>query len=509
MSNSEEQMGKVHLVVAADTPFTEIFIIDGQFRRVGKGLGNLEIDLPPGLYNVKFKSGSLIKQIPAILEQGNAEKVIRAPTMKFSSPAPFNDTLVTHEYHCEPAEELSRQVHANKSSGSQIFIFTRDLETKEPTDTMKGLSLHELSGRLLIDFSGIGKTGSKWVMKEGMNPWGGYTVSVTPGIYRLRVYISESQSLEQTIVACGGWQTQIFLKVADCIPGEPTRYPDLTDASIFMTELNVGYFYHNEEFRLTEIARQGLVNRRDVVPLRDVDRLLRGKFNNPMAGIYGAHLSLLSPEPDIRLLDEVVNNLYRLIGDHPDVRALGIYLARMTGKTISITPYSVPPMLRSSWDIVVDETAIRPDLVPVESLAARVSDRLWGFTPWMVWQKPEELDTHRLIDKTESIGMDELTVKMSKVTANRRMLRTVAQQAGLTPLEENLLSYMSDITDVNTRLESKAEPSNIVGSLPVVKGSPFVENFEQRKIVQKLGVPSSVASAAVESLMSKLERSGF
>ena len=55
---------------------------------------------------------------------------------------------------------------------------------------------------------------------------------------------------------------------------------------------------YRKSARLTELARQGLIDRRQVLP-RDVTEMLWAKWDNPMLGILGGHLLLLNPAPDL------------------------------------------------------------------------------------------------------------------------------------------------------------------------------------------------------------------
>ena len=82
-NQQEEEL--VEVIVDADDPSTEIFIIDGNFNRIDNGLGRLEVDLPPGLYKVKFKAGSLIEELFMTLEPGIRSMHVPAPEMAFSS----------------------------------------------------------------------------------------------------------------------------------------------------------------------------------------------------------------------------------------------------------------------------------------------------------------------------------------------------------------------------------------------------------------------------------------
>lgn len=545
MSSSDISTQKVQLKVNADSGETEIFVVDGKFRRVAKGIGSLNIDLPPGLYDIKFKAGSTVNEVQTVLERGQQEVNVSGPPMYFSSPMPLPYTSTMYEYHQRAAINLSRQAQETLGEGSQIFVFTRELEGHGPYDTMAGLTLHALSGEELFDFSGKGfmKGYPESQIGQEKNPWAGYTIGVEPGLYRLRVHVSHGDSIEGMVVASKGWQTQVFLTMRDYIPeAQPQRYPDLTDMSVFMARPGQGFDPGNRELRLTELARQGLANRRNVVSKEDLGEMLWAKYGNPMLGIYGAHLLLLSPEPDLSLLKVVTENLHGLVGDHPDVQALAIYLAEKGIATnfAAYTTYTAPPMLRSSWDIILKATSAKPGLVPLDSLASQIWNRLWGYSPWLIWQTPiaaevahaafdkkaadalpkkakffslspkpvpsppsEKAEETRILDKIETDGirsrklsleaLGQVALQIGKVASSRRELDMRAENAGLAPIEQELLGYILDVVRPGTPSQFRQRQLTSAD-----------ERLSPNEVVRSLGIPASLASAALQGLVNKL-----
>ena len=124
-----------------------------------------------------------------------------------------------------------------------------------------------------------------------------------------------------------------------------------------------------------------------------IARILDEKPPNPMLGLLGAYLLLLKSQTEevqaevegsLRI---VVRNLRRLLGwEHPDVEALAL---KLKGDQSSFV-FQFPPMLRRSWDFVVEATIARPELVPANSLAEEISDRLTTAEPWLIWADPAE-----------------------------------------------------------------------------------------------------------------------
>jgi hypothetical protein len=211
--------------------------------------------------------------------------------------------------------------------------------------------------------------------------WAGCAIAVDPGTYRLRVETPRWGALEMTLIATEGWQTQVFL-LQDNYPVEttPAFRPDLAGASVLLARRGKGFDPKRGELRLAELARQSLANGRLVLSADELKRLFTRKGSSPMLGIYGAHALLARGSR--REISGTVKELAALLGNHPDVDALRLALASRPSRTLV---FNAPPMLASSWSIIVDKAAKLPQLVPAGSLASRVAACQWGSGPWLIW----------------------------------------------------------------------------------------------------------------------------
>jgi hypothetical protein len=50
--------------------------------------------------------------------------------------------------------------------------------------------------------------------------------------------------------------------------------------------------------------------------------------------------------------------------------------------------FQSPPMMRRSWSLVVNATAVRAELIPAGSLPTEIWKRLWGGEMWLIWRAP-------------------------------------------------------------------------------------------------------------------------
>lgn len=410
-----EPTPRLNLEVRCADSATEVFVIDGEFNLKDRGIGYLKTALEPGIYKVKVRAGFETQEQTIILR--DHDQVVDIPRFSFVSPAPLSETAKTHEFHIGAAESESRQVHVSAGNGSSIFIFVRDWTSDtwpaqtEPSYPNPGadLSLHDLHGKTIADLGHDGRRSAEW------EPWAGCNVELNAGCYLLNLKIPGGKVLEQTIVAASGWQTQVFLLLKNWGDQPQERRADVLNAAILMAPMGQGFESNSNSQRLAELARLGLANGRRVLS-EDVRQILDGKFENPMLGILGAHLLLLDTEPDLALLNVVVNNLQNLLGHtHPDVEALALKTDPHGNQQ-----FAIPPMLRKSWNLIVNATVTGLDLVPDDSLAEKISTAVWGSDPWLIW-------THEKGSLLERINALTQTHKSKPANFNLENLETIFQ----------------------------------------------------------------------------------
>jgi hypothetical protein len=491
MKPSKKSEKLVHLSVESGDPIVEIFVIDGQFNLTTKGVGGLEADLPPGLYKVKFKAGSVIKEVEAILDPGTDRVTITAPVLDFSSPAPIPGTRTVRTGHMEQAHILSREIHGHTGRGGQLFLFVRDLEKGITSDPSQGLSLLTLDGERLFYLNQVGK-------RDLEEQWAGGTIELAPGIYRLHLQTRVTGALEQTVVISPGWQTQVFLMRRSFGKRESSaRRADLTNASVFMSRLGEGFQPERPDLRWTELARMELGSTRCIVPEDQIEEMLEFKKHNPILALFCAHMLLNGKDVKTGIVRTMVKRMQSQLGEHPDVNALVLRLAELEkDRQVSVPPYKAPPMLRSSWNTVVKWSASWPDLVPARSLSDLIAAHLWGSGPWLVWQPPEAPLRSR--EKGEPPELSESIPQIEDYLSEPELLEQFTEESDLNELEQSLLRYVA--LSKPTMLHSK-------GVLPLEEGRDEEKDpFSNDSIIKALGVPNPSARKAAAGLIEKLEQ---
>lgn len=483
--------GKLKLSIESVDPGIEVFIVNGDLNIEDRGIGRFVTKpLNPGIYKIKAQAGLDVHEQLVVLR--NTDQVVTIPRFAIASPAPLNATSKTHEYHIEAAAQLSAEVRVQVGTGSWIFVLSREWTPKNLSseshftpnaNPAAGLSICDQDGIVIVALE------AKALVAATPDSSAGCNIQVDPGCYRLKLDLPDGSNMQQSIVACPGWQTQVFLLQRDF---DAVRRADLAKASILMSR-GLGFHADDNELRQTELARLSLLSQRKMTPT-GVRKLLGDKFDNPMLGILGAHLLLLEPTTDMQLLSEVVVNLKSLLNfHHPDVDALSLLVDPSSDVSVS-----VPPMLRHSWDLFVDATIHRPDIVPANSVAARAARRVCDEPPWFLWAEgePTEIPEIEMRDDFDSSVIASIAE---------------AEAAELPTLHSTLSRHLDWPTSTSSRLDSpfeavrtwrasvgSARSSDLIADSGFVTAQlPAEESISS--VIRALGIPRSTIENVFKS----------
>jgi hypothetical protein len=482
---------KISLTVESEDAGTELFLIDGKFQLMERAVGRLQMEVVPGIYKVKCRTGAVTSEQLVLVEKEAV--VMRLPRLSFSSPAPLNDTAKFNESHANAAKIESNKIHIRYGTGSRLFIFVRDWDfVNEPVilpyeesgidNPAKWLSLYHESGIHIADIDRTGVHGN-----HPGDKWAACSLEVQPGTYRLRLNIPDRNgghriSLEQAIVASPGWQTQVFLLRKEYGPKVEDRAADLGGAAILLSR--GGFDSSQDDFRQTELARLALTNRRQLIS-EEILRMLNAKMENPMLGILGAHLLMLRPNFNRELLGQVVQNLRNLLrAPHPDVEAIALQLAG--GSTFA---FDSPPLLRRSWSLIVQGTTVGSAVIRPNSLAAAIWNRLCSDEPWLLWTVPQNIAQ----DSKGSAVQSRLETEHAELATLREFLEPTTQlqfEPTRSPFAAvRRMHVESQLSELKVSMaESKTDP-------PRSQGSSWDDKI--KILAEKLEIPEETLRTAL------------
>lgn len=199
MSSFEPAERTLLIVEAADLA-TELFVLDGQLREVGRGLGRLEIHLEPGIYKVKARADYVVKEQRVVVTANRFDSV-RFPPLEFATAAPLDHTTHVHVEQIGAAMRESGRTHKTAGKGSSVFVFAHGSYGDSPL--AEGLALREAGEEREL----VASIDSGSASRLGEAAWTACNIELTPAVYCLTLRMRDGRSLEQTLVASPGWQT--------------------------------------------------------------------------------------------------------------------------------------------------------------------------------------------------------------------------------------------------------------------------------------------------------------
>ena len=395
MSPSKSTKSSIHLRSISGP--VEMRLLNHQYQTVALGYGEIQQEVPPGLYRLEVNAGATQTREHISIEPGERIENLNV-SVPFPSAAPIPGTSTGNEQHGRQAAKLSRHPNKAYGKGGRLVLFFRNMDKEEnwPIDVLP-LSLRDDS------FREVGNLPEDVIRNEGEG-WVALAANIKPGGYVLRNTRrmrkswgsagSEGESVDLSLWVSKGWITILF------IPSWKGRtVPSLRNSSVYMAELRQGFDYDilardlsSQQVGLaSELALIGLRQGRPMVSHTRLRSMLQSKFRNPMLGILGAHALLLESEPRWSLFDTVVRSLKKLIPDHPDVTALHILgkQRRDKGSRSLVDPVLWPPLLYTSYRALIARDADEPGLIEDSSPADKIASHLIPDTPWTFWKSFE------------------------------------------------------------------------------------------------------------------------
>jgi hypothetical protein len=406
-------------------------LVDSRFNPIANSLGLLGGAYQCGIYKIIVQFGSEIAnktEIVILLDRNIQDLKILAPVMP--SAVPVVDATPTHEYQLDaaatlrlPTTEPSTAPESNLESfdiaprggvagaedvrgarvgiGSAIGVLARFWTGQPPRIDDASLFPNPFEGLYILDKQGQVVADLPTVAYDRRpDPVASFATRLGPGTYLLRQVFTNGTTLDRPVIASPGWQTNVFIRResrdvgAKSDANSANTVPFLRSmgsVSLLMVRLG-GAALDPYQVAQTEGKIEGwrlALRDRRKISSADAHNLLTEKFENPIAGIIGAHLALLGEQafpnaasPNREWLNEVILNLRGLVGpDHPDVEALSLLCPQMALRAQVIPE---PPMYLRSWEVIADREQVPTLVFPPPD--AWWQERHRAFNPlYMVW----------------------------------------------------------------------------------------------------------------------------
>lgn len=340
----------------------EITVLDGFLNVVAHGVGEATAKLPLGLCMVRANRGGAIREQIVDLTQlptsGDA-KYVYARISDFPAIAPIGPLLGGGGWGAlSQLGDSVRQV----TDGPTLLIMMHEDAATASSNLLAGMRVYRWGATAKQVSIGKGANSAR----VGDRQWSAAWLPVEPGTYVLEY----DGLIRQAVLVVPKWETRVFIR-RNFEAGTVTVNGELRERlglSIQMAQPEASVVYSDDEETI-EVARNALAAVRPIfVSSMLIDKLLRGKWENPIMGLTGLHLFLTAVEqradptitPSIEIgtdlfkkreavIDEVLKNLSMLLSTStaPDLLALRARAGRLTD---SDQVMREPPMFWASWE---------------------------------------------------------------------------------------------------------------------------------------------------------------
>ena len=415
------------MTVRCDDPMAEVMLLDHLFHPVSRGVAKVRAEVEPGLYLARATAGNRSEEQAVVVRADAPAQVVELPMVRFDSPIPLAHTRTTHEYQQAPvAQALDAPIAAGPENTGGFLLCVRDPSQSAVAAATKtayqqayrGFRLLDENGATVLDYDAIPsalRLADRLLLHRADLP---------PASYQFEWKAGEGPAIRRPLIIRPDMTTQLYALLARSGHASTRWTPDMENAAMAYGWNARGFAADSPEMRLAERARYCLTRGANLMTSPDMDEMLRAKFENPMLGLLAAHLLLLEKDPMFELIATIVRNTGDLLGDDfPDVVALRMRLAALVPaapgmRHLDLVPITVPPLLRRSWDYLVEATNRTPDLIPKDCLAYRVSRTVVSNGIWMAW-RPERAS----MVGPSLTGASQTTEKLGKVLARDRPSR--------------------------------------------------------------------------------------
>lgn len=384
------------LQVESSDPLAIVEIADASYRLLEQATGAIAKSLPPGLYVARAK---YIDHVD--------ERVVRHGETTTNVHFDATPYAVVRNFASSEEARLPEKIRTSRDSApvdSWITIAVKRIASgvhggmQGPTCAAVDFQVCDLFGRILHGFSKDdtdappGETDIDAADVASAKVDAGWYTLAMPSTGGLRIllplYVSDRMS------------PTIFIEIRNV--GDTTLI-DL-DRLIVSYDVNEwGIYADPARLQCISMARRSLELGRNLLagPLMDI--LFELKFADPMLGLLGLQLLLLSreapPGKDADMFVVVMSNLASILGSarHPDLvlarehaRSIGWVVPSMSGDD---EPLEAPPLLRANWSFMSTDHARSKELLVKDSVLERVGQSLMRAGVWVVWKPPADEST--------------------------------------------------------------------------------------------------------------------
>jgi len=411
MSQSEKKAFPLNLKIDGESEFQKLSVFDGKNNLVHQKIGKLDhIELPRGLYRVEVE---LSGQTQSNVVRHVDEKAHEIKLPKSYSSIPLVGYSSSPNYYIESAYTYSRETTCSPkripevTGPHSLFVFLRfpnkeTFKKQKTKDSFKGFTFLNSKKKHICT---LNEDNCKIDRIHGSLS---FCIKLPPGQYYLRY--SDDKHREIPVFIHEYWQTQLFMTI--------TSKPLFSSLKVLLRS-EMGFDAESPYSKSVDTAFLKLQNADYQISEELRDRFAYGKWDNPVMGIIGIYLYLMSGRSDDdQLYKAIMNNLtgqIHLNPNSPDMKILRLMSNEHHGKAVQEVQFEHPPMFLAGYKEIINRSISESHLVKENSPIDKSSAKLYWDSPITSYAFEREVEDIAIVE--EAVLTRSATTKLSSVLA--------------------------------------------------------------------------------------------
>mgnify|MGYP003633364325 CR=1 FL=1 len=387
-----------------------ISILDGKFNTLDSGFGQLNYELPAGIYKAICQVGNKTShKFFSIKKNGQNKKI------NFDSISLDDDDMIFSEGinvvdwikipTIQPIEEITT---------TELLICFNKSDAILPL-----LSIWSACNKLILECSSFEES----YESESLSF---IKIKLSAGNYLIKYDYGTSHAVSRPVFLPINGYGALFLANSDLLITRSI----LLNSTLILSTSNLKYL-PPYWFKLNGLMRDSLRKQKNLSAKHERIMMLNEKFENPMLGLYIACLLFFDKIINLKLLRTVLSNLTYYLGtDSADLIALKLAFNRHEpnkDKKFEISnAVTAPPLLSYSWKILIEEANKNPKIFADNSICWDIQDRIIDNEIWLTWLSIEVPPPS--VDIKQNIG------ELVQTSFNAPLVHAI-ESFGLIPLE--------------------------------------------------------------------------
>src|SRR5439155_24411271 len=115
--------------LTSSVPGLLITLINGNFKQVARGVGQLDARVPAGIYELRYEAGPALEKRLITLRPG--QNLTERLGLAFPSAAPVEGSDTSHEYQMDASRRATEQIMSAPPGAAGLVLMLRNLRGQD------------------------------------------------------------------------------------------------------------------------------------------------------------------------------------------------------------------------------------------------------------------------------------------------------------------------------------------------------------------------------------------